>query len=67
MTSLSLSLGPAALVRLHDVLICLAKFSETVAIEAEPDLVGQIISWHRYDGQKSFIGSSWLTLLPSSA
>jgi cell cycle checkpoint control protein RAD9A len=40
MTSISLSLGPAALVRLHDVLICLAKFSETVAIEAEPDLVG---------------------------
>ncbi|KAJ5747536.1 uncharacterized protein N7511_009232 [Penicillium nucicola] len=39
MTSLSLSLGPAALVRLHDVLICLAKFSDTVAIEAEPDLL----------------------------
>ncbi|OQE27894.1 hypothetical protein PENFLA_c005G05295 [Penicillium flavigenum] len=39
MTSLSLSLGPPALVRLHDALICLSKFSETVAIEAEPDLL----------------------------
>ncbi|KAJ5320112.1 hypothetical protein PENANT_c025G04241 [Penicillium antarcticum] len=39
MTSLSLSLGPAALIQLHDVLICLAKFSETVAIEAEPDVL----------------------------
>jgi hypothetical protein len=42
MTSLSLSLGPPALVRLHDALICLAKFSETVAIEAEPDLVSYL-------------------------
>lgn len=39
MTSLSLSLGPPALVQLHDALICLSKFSETVAIEAEPDIV----------------------------
>ncbi|CAG7926066.1 unnamed protein product [Penicillium olsonii] len=39
MTSLSLSLDPPALVRLHDVLICLSKFSETVAIEAEPTLL----------------------------
>lgn len=42
MTSLSLSLGPPALVRLHDALICLSKFSETVAIEAEPDLVSYL-------------------------
>lgn len=39
MTTISLSLGPPALVRLHDVLICLSKFSDTVAIEAEYDLV----------------------------
>ncbi|KAJ5787773.1 Rad9/DDC1 [Penicillium paradoxum] len=39
MTSLSLSLGPPALVRLHDALICLSKFSETVAIEAEPGIL----------------------------
>ncbi|KAJ5176076.1 uncharacterized protein N7482_001953 [Penicillium canariense] len=39
MTTLALSLGPPALVRLHDVLICLSKFSDTVAIEAEHDLL----------------------------
>ncbi|KAJ5542334.1 Rad9/Ddc1 [Penicillium sp. DV-2018c] len=39
MTSLSLSLGPPALVQLHDALICLSKFSETVSIEAETDLL----------------------------
>ncbi|KAJ5143816.1 Rad9/Ddc1 [Penicillium bovifimosum] len=39
MTSLSLSLSPPALVQLHDALICLSKFSETVSIEAEPDLL----------------------------
>ena len=39
MTSLSLSLGPPALVRLHDVLTCLSKFSDTVAIEAEHSAV----------------------------
>ncbi|KAJ5963800.1 Rad9/DDC1 [Penicillium vulpinum] len=39
MTSLSLSLGPPTLVRLHDALICLSKFSETVAIEAEPEIL----------------------------
>lgn len=39
MTSLILSLGPSALIRLHDVLICLSKFSDTVALEAENDLV----------------------------
>ncbi|CAG8070885.1 unnamed protein product [Penicillium salamii] len=39
MTSLALSLDPPALIRLHDVLICLSKFSDTVAIEAEPTLL----------------------------
>lgn len=39
MTSLALSLGPPALVRLHDVLTCLSKFSDTVAIEAEHSAV----------------------------
>lgn len=39
MTSLKLSLAPLALVRLHDTLICLAKFSDSVAIEAEHDQV----------------------------
>ncbi|KAJ5907537.1 Rad9/Ddc1 [Penicillium taxi] len=39
MTTLSLSLAPPALVRLHDILICLSKFSDTVAFEAEQDLL----------------------------
>ena len=39
MTHLTFSLSPAALVRLHDALICLAKFNESVSIEAEYDLV----------------------------
>ena len=39
MTSLSFSLAPEALVRLHNALICLSKFSHYVSIEAEYDLV----------------------------
>ncbi|EAW13939.1 putative DNA repair protein rad9 [Aspergillus clavatus NRRL 1] len=39
MTLLSFSLLPDALGRMHDALLCLAKFSETVAIEAESDLL----------------------------
>ncbi|KAJ5805023.1 Rad9/Ddc1 [Penicillium riverlandense] len=39
MTTLSLSLAPPALIQLHDALTCLSKFSETVAIEAEHDLL----------------------------
>lgn len=42
MTTLTLSLAPPALVRLHDALICLSKFSDTVAIETEQDLVGTV-------------------------
>ncbi|PLB37748.1 putative DNA repair protein rad9 [Aspergillus candidus] len=39
MTSLSFSLAPEALVRLHNALICLSKFSHHVSIEAEYDLL----------------------------
>ncbi|KAE8351092.1 Rad9-domain-containing protein [Aspergillus coremiiformis] len=39
MISLSFSLAPEALYQLHDVLTCLAKFHDTVAIEAEFDLL----------------------------
>ncbi|OJD20211.1 hypothetical protein ACJ73_08455 [Blastomyces percursus] len=35
MTSLSFTLLPDALLQLHDVLLCLAKFNENVSIEAE--------------------------------
>ncbi|KAL4871847.1 hypothetical protein BDV12DRAFT_183421 [Aspergillus spectabilis] len=37
MTTLSFSLLPGSLLRLHDALVCLAKYSDTVAIEAEHD------------------------------
>ncbi|GFF55413.1 hypothetical protein IFM58399_10068 [Aspergillus lentulus] len=39
MTSLFFSLNPEALGRMHDALSCLAKFSETVSIEAESTLL----------------------------
>lgn len=39
MTHLFFSLLPSALIRLHDTLVCLAKFNESVALEAEYDLV----------------------------
>ncbi|KAG2413670.1 hypothetical protein HFD88_002859 [Aspergillus terreus] len=39
MATLSFSLAPEALFQLHDALICLAKFHETVAIEAEYDVL----------------------------
>ncbi|GIJ88725.1 hypothetical protein Asppvi_007652 [Aspergillus pseudoviridinutans] len=39
MTSLFFSLNPEALGRVHDALLCLAKFSETVSIEAESALL----------------------------
>ncbi|KAE8364889.1 Rad9-domain-containing protein [Aspergillus caelatus] len=39
MAALSFSLAPEALYQLHDALMCLAKFHETVAIEAEFDLL----------------------------
>ncbi|CEL01375.1 hypothetical protein ASPCAL00959 [Aspergillus calidoustus] len=39
MTALSFSLLPGSLLRLHEVLVCLAKFSDTVSIEAEPEFL----------------------------
>ena len=41
-TTLSFSLSPSALFQLHDVLTCLAKFNESVSIEAEYDLVSAV-------------------------
>lgn len=38
MTTLSFSLAPKAIYQLHDALMCLAKFDDSVAIEAEIDL-----------------------------
>ena len=39
MSRLSFSLLPISLNQLHNTLICLAKFNETVSIEAEQDAV----------------------------
>ncbi|GAT26444.1 DNA repair protein Rad9 [Aspergillus luchuensis] len=39
MTTLSFSLAPKAIYQLHDALMCLAKFDDSVAIEAEIDLL----------------------------
>jgi hypothetical protein len=39
MPKLSFSLKPSALLQLHDALVCLSKFNESVSIEAEYDLV----------------------------
>ncbi|KAK1148627.1 hypothetical protein N8T08_008512 [Aspergillus melleus] len=39
MTTLSFALAPQALIQLHDALICLSKFDETVVLEAEYDLL----------------------------
>ncbi|KAE8151282.1 Rad9-domain-containing protein [Aspergillus avenaceus] len=39
MTTLSFSLAPESLFQLHDALTCLAKFHDTVAIEAEYDIL----------------------------
>ena len=39
--TLSLVLTPEAVGSIHDVLVCLAKFSETVSIEARKDKVDE--------------------------
>ncbi|KAJ5938532.1 Rad9/DDC1 [Penicillium verhagenii] len=39
MTSLSFRLNPDAMVKFHDAFACLAKFSDTIALEAEHDLL----------------------------
>ncbi len=44
MHGLKFTLTPAGVARVHDAVICLSKFSETVSIEARPDKVNQIWS-----------------------
>ena len=39
---LKFTLTPTGVARVHDAVICLAKFGETVSIEARPDKVGSI-------------------------
>ena len=40
---LKFTLTPVGVARVHDAIACLAKFGETVSIEARPDKVSKII------------------------
>lgn len=40
MQTLSFTLSPEAIARVHDAVLCLSKFSESVSIEARLDKVG---------------------------
>lgn len=40
---LKFTLSPTGVARMHDAVICLAKFGETVSIEACPDNVGSTL------------------------
>ena len=43
MQTLSFTLQPEKISRIHDAIICLAKFSDSVSIEARRDKVGSSI------------------------
>ena len=40
MPTLAFTLAPEGVVRVHDALVCLAKFSDVVGLEASRDQVG---------------------------
>ena len=40
MVTLKFSLSPEGVAKVHDMLACLAKFSDTVSLEARKDYVG---------------------------
>lgn len=42
MPVLSFTLSPEGVVRIHDAILCLAKFSETVSLEAHRNNVGDL-------------------------
>jgi len=44
MVVLNFTLTPEAASKIHDLLVCLGKFSETVAIEARRERVGHLKS-----------------------
>jgi hypothetical protein len=48
MAVLKFSLAPAATAKVHELLVCLAKFGETVAIEARKDKVSTRTSSQDY-------------------
>lgn len=42
MHTLSFTLSPEAVARVHDAVLCLSKFSDSVSIEARTDKVGHL-------------------------
>ena len=42
MTTLNFTLAPDGVVRIHDAISCLSKFSEFVGLEAYPNKVGEV-------------------------
>lgn len=46
MVVLNFTLTPEAASKIHDILVCLGKFSETVAIEARRERVGHLEPLH---------------------
>ena len=43
MHTLKFTLGPQGVVRIHDAVLCLAKFSEIVSLEARSDKVRRLV------------------------
>ena len=56
MNTLSFILSPEAVIRLHDAVLCLAKFSEIVSLEAREDKVG--LSTTNHTSNKSVLMKS---------
>ena len=44
MRELAFTLNPEAVVRIHDILICIAKFNEAVNLEADDEKVVEALS-----------------------
>lgn len=49
MSALSFSFSPEATAKVHDLLLCLAKFGETVCMEARGDMASIIIVLYQRD------------------
>lgn len=54
MPELAFSLAPVALQWLHDALVCLSKFNESVSIEAEYDQVSVLVKIAFYETLTEF-------------
>ena len=47
MTTLSFTLSPDAVAKIHDTIVCLSKFSELVGLDATSDKVRPYPPWRR--------------------